>query len=153
MVSAVAVKELEPWIDIAIETMRGTGTGNASGTIGMTETDAGSAITTRTALPRTIEQRESEVTKVLRSLLFQPHHHPPACLRPRPLSLTAHVAGLAPETPTAGTTTGLLGVLGIPETTSTTLAIAERENPVVPRALRKSTYIAEMKCHLILICL
>lgn len=132
-VSVVAVKEIDPRIDRAVETVSGTGTGteNATETPGRTGTDAGNATMTTTATPPTTERNESVVTKVPRSRLYPPRQHLPACPHPRPRLLTAHVAEIALETVTAGLATEPPGVLGILGTILTIHVIVERGSVAV----------------------
>ncbi len=119
MVSAVAVKETESKIDIAIE-IGGRGTGNATRMTGTPVIDAESVEKTKTLLGMS-EARGSGLTKVLKNRLYQPRHRLPACLHPHRLSLTAHVTALVPANLTAGTATGRLGVLATRGMTSTSL--------------------------------
>ncbi|RDX55794.1 hypothetical protein OH76DRAFT_568341 [Lentinus brumalis] len=98
----------------------GRGTGNATRMTGTPVIDAESVEKTKTLLGMS-EARGSGLTKVLKNRLYQPRHRLPACLHPHRLSLTAHVTALVPANLTAGTATGLLGVLATRGMTSTSL--------------------------------
>ena len=135
MVSAVAVKEIDPKIDVAIETVRGTGTGNATVSgIGTTETTgiaAESVQTTRTmatmVIPPTRGSRESDLTRAPRSRPSQHHHHLPVYPHPLRLWLTVRAVEPVLVNRIAGMATDL-GVLATLGMTSTTLGIAVTES-------------------------
>lgn len=127
MVSAAAVKEIDPRIDVAIETVKGTETGNATvsgtGTTGTTETAAENAPTIRmmatTVIPRTRGSRGSDPMRVARNRPSQHHHRPPVYLHPLRLWLTVLAAETVLENRTAGMVTDpdVLVTLGMTSTT------------------------------------
>ena len=139
MVSAAAVKEIDPSIDIAIETGRGTGTGNATvsgiGTTVTTGTAEGSARMTRTmattAIPPTRGSRESDLTKAPRNRPSQHHHRPPVSPRPLRLWLIVRAVETILVNRIAGMATDL-GVLATPGMTSMTLGTVVTESVAAP---------------------